>query len=91
MVVAKSLIESQIEMTKASGLSLNSIELEELSLAHALDQHLAEDKITGFIGEDDRGLIFNFYHGNELSFTRHKKGHFLPKSQEFSLKVSRRH
>lgn len=87
VVVEKALIEALINMSRTAGLDMNAIEIEELSLGHGLLNHLSEDKIVGYIGEDSSGLVFNFYHGDELAFTRHKKGRFMPllSTDEFSL------
>ncbi|TQV88531.1 hypothetical protein [Aliikangiella coralliicola] len=82
VVVEKQLVESLINITRESGLLMESIEIEELSIGNALIKHLSEDKIIGFVGEDDKGLVFNFYNGGELCFSRHKKGRFMPKAGE---------
>ena len=83
----KALVESIIEFTHNAGLTMASIDIEELTLGHALLPNLAENQIIGFIGEDKSGLVFNFYNEGGLAFTRHKKGRFMPNShhQEFTL------
>ncbi|WP_444996350.1 hypothetical protein [Aliikangiella sp. IMCC44359] len=87
VVVEKNFIESLIKITASANLEMETIDIEELSVGHSLLSYLDENKIVGFIGEDNNGLVFNFYNGNELSFVRHKKGRYLPNthSQEFSL------
>ena len=82
VVVEKSLVVSLIDMTRSAGLEMDSIEIEELSIGNAFSNQLAEDKITGFVGEDSKGLIFNFYNGTELCFSRYKKGRFMPRRQK---------
>jgi Tfp pilus assembly PilM family ATPase len=81
----KTLVESLISVTQKSGLTLKSIEIEELAIGQAILSELSTNKIVGYIGEDNAGLIFNFYDGDKLAFSRHKKGLFIPKQQEFSI------
>lgn len=85
VVVSKSLIETLIEATQKAGLELESIDVEELTIGHALHQFLDDEKVIGYIGEDSIGLVFNFYNQGGLSFSRHKKGRFLPGNDGFSL------
>ena len=87
--VEKKLIERLISIAEAAGLTLNSIEIEELTLGHALINHLPENKIVGYIGENKSGLVFSFYQNNQLVFSRFKKGRFMPKAQveEFVLEA----
>ncbi len=87
VVVEKKLIESLISISQKVNLIMDAIEIEELSIGYALLPQLVENQITGYVGEDSTGLVFNFYSGEELAFTRHKKGRFLPVSStdEFSL------
>ncbi len=89
VVVKKELIETLIELTHQLGLRMNAIEIEELSTGCALISHLNDDRITGYIGQDKNGLIYNFYCGETLFFTRHKKGRHLPykSAQDFSLEA----
>jgi len=83
----KALIETLIDISHQAGVNLDSIDIEELVVGHALADYFSDEKIIGFIGEDSAGLVFNFYRSGGLSFTRHKKGRFMPNSQqqEFSL------
>ncbi len=87
VVVKKQLVETLIESANKIGLEMDSIEIEELSLGHALLDHLDSNKIKGFIGEDSTGLTFSFFNGSELAFSRYKKGYFLPSqaAEEFTL------
>jgi len=91
VAVEKKLIESLIAISQAAGLEMNAIEIEELTIGQALLPHLSEGKLVGFVGEDKTGLVFSFYSGDKLAFTRHKKGQFMPSahSQEFSLDSDR--
>ncbi|MGX5172412.1 hypothetical protein ACUR5C_00125 [Aliikangiella sp. IMCC44653] len=82
VVVDRSLVESFIEWTKQAGLEMDSIEIEELSLGFGLLNHLQDDKIIGFIGQDQSGLVFSFYQGQSLAFSRYKKGLFLPSQSD---------
>jgi len=79
VVVEKSLVESLIKLTDDADLELESIEIEELCIGNALIDNLDDKKIVGFVGENSAGLVFNFYNGNELCFSRHKKGRFIPR------------
>lgn len=79
VAVKKSLVESLIAMTKDADLQLDAIEIEELCIGNALVDKLDDKKIVGFVGENSAGLVFSFYNGNELCFTRHKKGRFIPR------------
>lgn len=101
VVAEKNLIENLIELTKESNLQLASIQISELAPAGALQSKTKlktsssaqpEDKITGFIDQDQSGLIYNFYVGSSLAFTRHIKGRFFPKTSEgeFSLENDNR-
>ena len=78
IAVEKDLVENLIDITSKAGLALDSIEIEELCIGNALIDRL-EDKVVGFVGENSAGLIFNFYHQNELCFSRYKKGRYIPK------------
>lgn len=84
VVVEKGLIMKLIEMTQTVGLEMDSIEIDELTIGNAFLEQLSPERITGFVGEDSSGLIFNFYNGRNLCFSRHKKGRFMPtvKSEE---------
>lgn len=85
--VEKKLIEGLINVTQTTGLVLDSIEIEELAIGKALSSYLEPDKIVGYVGENNSGLVFNFYQNNQLVFSRYKKGLFIPSSatNEFSL------
>ena len=87
VATGKDLVESIIEACHKTGLTFTSIDIEELTIGHALGDSVNESQLIGFIGEDVSGLVFNFYQSGGLAFTRHKKGKFLPNShnQEFSL------
>ena len=87
VVTNRNMVEELIDSCRQAGLLLESIDIEELTLGHALLTYLDNDKIIGFIGEDNSGLVFNFYSKGGLVFSRHKKGRFLPNQQreEFSL------
>ncbi len=78
VAVEKKLVESLIDTTARAGFTLDAIEIEELCIGNALIDQL-EDKVVGFVGENHAGLIFNFYHQNELCFSRYKKGRYIPK------------
>ena len=78
VVVEKSLIIKLIEMSQAAGLEMDSIEIDELCIGNAFLEQLTPERITGFVGEDNSGLIFNFYNGQNLCFSRYKKGRFMP-------------
>jgi len=101
VVSEKSLIENLIAITKESGLQLESIQINELTPASGLaalkklkptSKDPNENKITGFIDEDELGLIYNFYAGSTFAFTRHIKGRFFPNviEGEFSLESDNR-
>jgi len=101
VVAEKNLIENLIELTKESNLQLVSIQISELAPGGALrsnkkletnNPNKLENKITGFIDQDQSGLIYNFYIGSSLAFTRHIKGRFFPKTSEgeFSLESDNR-
>lgn len=83
----KLLVESIIEAAQKTDLTFTSIDIEELTIGHALGDYIEENQLIGFVGEDISGLVFNFYQSGGLAFTRHKKGKFLPNSHqhEFSL------
>lgn len=85
IALEKQLVESIIDISKQANLQLESIEIEELAIGQAILPELSTGKIVGYIGEDNAGLVFNFYNGEELSFSRYKKGLFIPKDQEFNL------
>ncbi|MET1255684.1 hypothetical protein [Aliikangiella maris] len=87
VVVEKALIEALIELTSDANLILEVIDIEELTMGHALQPYLAEEKVVGYIGEDKGGLMFSFYLGHALAFSRYKKGKHLPNTllEEFSL------
>ena len=87
VVTDKTLIEKLIKITQVNHLNMVSISINELSAGNALSPKLELEKITGFVDQDQNGLIYNFYIGKELAFTRHIKGRFFPKPQEgpFSL------
>jgi len=87
VITDKALIEKLLEITHKNNLNIVSILIDELSAGNALAQELKPEKITGFIDQDKNGLIYNFYIGKELAFTRHIKGRFFPKPQDspFSL------
>jgi len=89
VTVEKKLVESLITLTHSVHLTMESIEIEELAIGQALLPYLGDGKIVGYVGEDNSGLVFNFYLDNQLCFTRHKKGRFMPKTpgQEFSLEA----
>lgn len=82
---SKELVETLIDCSQQSGVTLESIDIEELVIGHILKSYLDDNKIIGFIGEDDTGLIFNFYRQGGLSFTRHKKGQFMPQAADIGL------
>lgn len=81
-IVDRTLVESLIETTNHNNLNIVGIWVDELSAGNALDAFLTEDKITGLIDQDEKGLIYNFYLGKELAFTRHIKGRFFPETRE---------
>ena|GEM_PF-2350001 len=87
--VEKKLVESLIATSQSAHLILDAIEIEELALGHALLDHLPQDKIVGYVGENKSGLVFNFYQDNQLVFSRFKKGRFIPQpvEQEFSFEA----
>lgn len=89
VVVSKTLVETLIQVTLQAGLELESIDVEELTIGHALTPYLDDNKVVGFIGEDSTGLVFNFYNQGGLSFSRHKKGKFMPNNEELSLEQDR--
>ncbi len=78
IAVNKAFTELLIEVSKKSGLLLDSIEIEELSLGNAFKPQLEEHQYVGFVGENSEGLIFNFYNNGKLCFSRTKKGQFIP-------------
>lgn len=84
VAVEKNLVESIIQTTSDAGLTLDAIEIEELSIGNALLGQLETNKVVGFVGENEAGLIFNFYLDGELSFSRYKKGRFIPKQPDES-------
>ncbi len=90
IVVDKNLVENLIAMTQDSGMNLNSIQINELTPIHTFSDEITSnsnhhEKITGYIDEDNQGLIFNFYVGQSLAFTRHIKGRYFPSSSEKDL------
>ncbi|MCW8875611.1 MAG: hypothetical protein OQJ89_08720 [Kangiellaceae bacterium] len=88
VVVERDLIVKLIEMSRAAGLEMDSIEIDELCIGNAFLEQLTPERITGFVGEDSSGLIFNFYNGQNLCFSRYKKGRFMPtvkNDEEFVL------
>ncbi len=92
VVTERSLIENLIELTNDSGLNLISIGIDELAAANLFatlltDTKQSNEKIVGFIDQDQQGLIYNFYVDHALAFTRHIKKRFFPTEspQEFSL------
>ncbi len=94
VVIEKAFIENLIEISDEAGLDLKTIEINELATTNALKALLdtekpGEEKIVGFIDEDNQGLIYNFYVGHSLAFTRHIKGRFFPikRADEFSLET----
>ena len=89
VVVGKALVEKLIDLSKNLSLELDAIEIDELSLGHALQAEMTEDKIYGFIGEDHQGLVFNFYHNQQLTVTRYIRGKHFPaeNTEELSLEI----
>ncbi len=86
VIAQRSFIETLIEVTDAIGLNLVKIDISELTPRNSLSKQLQDNQIVGLIEQDKRGLIYNFYIGQALAFTRHIKGRFFPKlSSEFSL------
>lgn len=91
IVTDKALIEMLIEITLDSGLELETISIDELAAINTFATLLKNDKqttkIIGFIDQDQQGLIYNFYVGYSLAFTRHIKRRFFPINSpaEFSL------
>jgi len=87
VVIDKEFIEKLIEISNSAGVNLVSIKISELASANALSTELEQDKIVGLIDEDKQGLTYNFYNGNQLTFTRHIKGRFFPnlKDNSFTL------
>lgn len=87
----KKLIETIISLSKANALNLVGININELTaqncMADLYDEQTQHDQIAGYIDVDKTGLIFNFYSGKQLAFTRHIKGLFFPKFEdsEFTL------
>lgn len=83
----KGMIEKLVEISHKLDLELEHIAIEELCIGLALQQHLESEQICGFIGEDQNGLIFNFYQGQSLTFNRYIRGKNFPKveAQELSL------
>jgi len=101
VIAEKQLIENLIDLSKESNLQLSSIQISELAPVGALitrdklkpiTNDPNENKITGFIDQDEQGLIYNFYVGSSFAFTRHIKGRFFPKNKEseFSLEDDNR-
>ena len=87
VVVDKSLIESLIEITSNLNLDLTSIQISELAAGRALPSLQADSHITGLIDEDNVGLVYNFYVGRSLAFTRHIKGRYFPNHDADSLSL----
>ncbi|MDH5432814.1 MAG: hypothetical protein OEY19_02635 [Gammaproteobacteria bacterium] len=87
VTVSKDLIEQLIDICDKTSLLLENIDIEELVIGHALLPYFNDQKIIGFVGENDQGLVFNFYYNNELAFVRHKKDFFIPQErvEEFVL------
>jgi len=81
VIADKRLIEKLLDITQSNNLNIVSILIDELSAGNALTEKLEAEKITGFIDQDKNGLIYNFYIGKELAFTRHIKGRFFPNQQ----------
>lgn len=82
VIVEKELVEKLIEVTDNASLNLASIEINELTAGQAMASELQPNNIAGLIDEDNQGLIYNFYVGKKLAFTRHIKGRFFPKQQD---------
>lgn len=87
VAVAREFIENLINITGNLQLQLNSIQIDELSSVAALSQLPEETQISGLIDEDHQGLIYNFYVGRSLAFTRHIKGRFFPNKSESSFSL----
>ena len=87
IIVEKELVENLIDCTEQIDLNLVSIQINELAITTTLQNQLTENKITGYIDEDNQGLIYNFYIGNELAFTRHIKGRFFPVDSQNELSL----
>lgn len=89
VVLDRELIESLIALTGELNLDLATIQVEELASINALSSISENENITGFINEDIEGLIYNFYVGRSLAFTRHIKGRFFPNhdSNSFTLET----
>ena len=87
VIADKTLIEKLLDITHINNLNIIGILIDELSAGNALTEKLEPKKITGFIDQDQDGLIYNFYIGKELAFTRHIKGRFFPNPHDgpFSL------
>ena len=87
VVLEREFAESIIEVTDRLNLALASIQINELAAGNALTSLENDEQITGLIDEDNIGLIFNFYVGRTLAFTRHIKGRFFPgqSNKAFSL------
>jgi len=85
IIVEKDLIENIIQLTDDLSLTLHSIEISELTAGYALKDHFEDLAITGLIDEDQQGLVYNFYVGSELAFTRHIKRRFFPQKQDAGL------
>ena len=87
VITDRALVESIIDITKNIQLNLVNIEISELINIGALKPLLNKDKIVGIIDQDNQGLVYNFYTGEKLAFTRHIKGRFFPSEPEndFSL------
>jgi MSHA biogenesis protein MshI len=91
--IDKNLVESIIAITESAGVDLKIIDIEELCLGHGLLSSFKQNKITGYIGENNAGLVFSFYQDQQLVFSRYKKGLFIPEAleQEFSLEQDLEH
>ncbi len=85
IIVEKDFIENLIQTTEALALELHSIEISELTAGCALKDQFEDKSITGLIDEDSQGLVYNFYVGSELAFTRHIKRRYFPQQEETAL------
>jgi len=89
VITDKSLIKAIVEITSKAQLNLKGIEINELTSVNAIKSFLDKNKVVGFIHQDNKGLVYNFYIGDKLAFTRHIKGRFFPTKidNDFSLEL----
>jgi MSHA biogenesis protein MshI len=87
VTIDKEFTESLINISSNLNLNLNSIQIDELSPVNALSGLQDDQQISGLIDEDHQGLIFNFYVGRSLAFTRHIRGRFFPNQSQNSFSL----